>query len=405
MPDIKVIHFNSLGNVTIIRKLNQDSSVVYFEANTSRGEDIIVQRYLEEEPYSAIRNTITRLQGIRQDSISMPFYPSHTVDHYVARKPVGGQYPIKAEAWKDLSAQLEACTQICDVFKELDSRSFVIKAFNEKCLDIDPQTGKVRIDILNCIEHLSTFKPLMAIPGKYVLTADEMKDVSEHPAKALGFPLTVLLFEVLVGSHPFDGRALRTKAFVTEEDLLDNYGPKRTFIFDPENNCNAPVPGIQESVIRHWHALPEEIKETFIQSFTKTNGFPSPKGWLNLIEKAKENVIVCPSCGKKAFFKIRDRKACGWCGRNIDATHVLKVFISGKEIPIIEGTEIKISSSSGVIGKVVRINDKLLIRNMTRRPWSARTPSDASKQVDPNGNMPVIPGIKVKIGTDDCVIE
>ena len=95
----------------------------------------------------------------------------------------------------------------------------------------------------------------------------------EEPEKCIGFTLAVLLFEILLGCHPFEGRKLATMAFIKEGDRIVNYGEKRVFIFDPQNNENAPIPGEQTKVTTRWVSLPEEIRDAFIKVFVEKHYF------------------------------------------------------------------------------------------------------------------------------------
>ena len=226
----------------------------------------------------------------------------------------------------------------------------------------------------------------------------------EEPEKCIGFTLAVLLFEILLGCHPFEGRKLATMAFIKEGDRIVNYGEKRVFIFDPQNNENAPIPGEQTKVTTRWVSLPEEIRDAFIKVFVEKHYF-LPQEWSGLIEGMKKNIYTCPCCKKITFIKIHESIPCIWCGNSIDATFVLKNQFNEKIIPLVEGSEIKDDFGREILGKVLRTNGRLIIKNVSNQPWDAFTPSGIQKQLPINGTMPVNVGIKVKIGVNTYKIE
>ena len=400
----KSINFNKFGNVVITTDGRGEGSVITYMLKNNRGDSIIVSEYTNKEDYDAIRETYYHLGNILCDSLSVPYLPYALADQYVARTPMSGKYPILLEEWKDLSTQIVACLQVCKAFKELYSKSFFIKDFDRSNVGINPQSGKVNIDIFGCIEYLNKFKLEQIIPGRYVLPLDEMQNMMEEPEKCIGFTLAVLLFEILLGCHPFEGRKLATMAFIKEEDIIANYGEKRVFIFDPQNDGNAPVPGEQTKVTTRWSSLPDEIQNAFIKVFVEKHYF-LPQEWSGLIEGMKKNIYTCPCCKKITFIKIHESIPCIWCGNSIDATFVLKNQFNEKIIPLVEGSEIKDDLGREILGKVLRANGRLIIKNVSNQPWDAFTPSGIQKQLPINGTMPVNVGIKVKIGVNTYKIE
>jgi len=404
MPGKKSINFNKFGNVLINTDGRGEGSVITYMLKNNRGDSIIVSEYTIKEDYDAIKETYSRLGSILCDSLSVPSLPYAVADYYVARKPVTGKFPILLEEWRDLSTQIDACLQVCKAFKELDSKSFFIKDFDRSNIGINPQSGKVNIGIFGCIERLDKFKLEQIIPGRYVLPLDEMQNMMEEPKKCIGYTLAVLLFEILLGCHPYEGRKLATMAFIKEEDIIANYGEKRVFIFDPQNDGNAPVPGEQTKVTTRWSSLPDEIQNAFIKVFVEKQYF-LPQEWSGLIEGMKKDIYTCPYCKKQTFIKIHESRPCIWCGNSIDATFVLKNQFNEKIIPLVEGSDIKDDWGREVLGKVLRANDRLIIKNVSRQTWDAFTPSGIQKQLPINGTMPVNVGIKVKIGGYTYIIE
>lgn len=116
--------------------------------------------------------------------------------------------------------------------------------------------------------------------------------------------------------------------------------------------------------------------------------------WEKLIAGIRDSLVRCPYCGEETF--IEESGKCMDCGKDIDTSHRLK--IGTRSVMLTKGTKVYIDNDNIPDAEIVaHPNDpsKLLLKNLSQSSWTAETPSGKIKVVDPNGLMPVNPGIKI----------
>lgn len=110
--------------------------------------------------------------------------------------------------------------------------------------------------------------------------------------QAQNFSLTALLFYLLMGQYPYDGRLLTG---YVDDGIQHHYVKFRDyikmpiFIFDPDDKQNAlGAFAEEEAVIDLWKELPNQLKTVFISTLRQSNAErteysdnPTPSMWLN----------------------------------------------------------------------------------------------------------------------------
>ena len=213
------------------------------------------------------------------------------------------------------------------------------------------------------------------------------------------FSLSVILFMLFYANHPFEGAKVVACPCMTETFEKKFYGTEAVFIYDPADKSNLPVRGIHQNVIRRWPAFPAKLRETFVQEFAQEklknpNTRLIESQWEKLIAGIRDSLVRCPYCGEETF--IEESGKCMDCGKDIDTSHRLK--IGTRSVMLTKGTKVYIDNDNIPDAEIVaHPNDpsKLLLKNLSQSSWTAETPSGKIKVVDPNGLMPVNPGIKI----------
>lgn len=89
------------------------------------------------------------------------------------------------------------------------------------------------------------------------------------------FSLFILLFYVLVGRFPYDGRLMGELSFDTEaeqEYWNNEYRKRAIFIFDPDHDDNSIGTFAHERKhVDAWKNLSEDVRKLFILVFKKNN--------------------------------------------------------------------------------------------------------------------------------------
>jgi serine/threonine protein kinase len=202
------------------------------------------------------------------------------------------------------------------------------------------------------------------------------------------FSLAVLLFYMLMVSHPLEGKAEASIKCMDPAAMLKIYGTNPVFIYDPDNSSNRPVPGYQQNAIEFWKLYPQYIKDLFIQSFTVGLNTPAKRvtenQWLEALAKLMSGIVICPSCGRENFFdevKGKEGHTCWGCQKNIKIGSQIVIGKGKKQIRIPINSETKVYSHhingdfdmNTVVGEVVanpKDPTKWGLRNKTGTNWT-----------------------------------
>ena len=223
------------------------------------------------------------------------------------------------------------------------------------------------------------------------------------------FSLSVILFILFFGNHPFEGAAAAQHPYLTDEIRRKLYGSGAVFIFDPENKSNRPVRGIHQSVIRSWPSFPNVLKDAFVREFCQ-EGVRNPSSrlpagvWEDKIREARELLVRCQNCGKEMFTGATAGPAvCPGCQKPL-YTSVL--VINGiRRVPLTLGRKIAVAGGMPEAEVTKDQECNLLIKNLSSELcWSVVTPSGKTKTVPPQGIMPVKEGLRIKF-SENCTAE
>jgi DNA-binding helix-hairpin-helix protein with protein kinase domain len=170
---------------------------------------------------------------------------------------------------------------------------------------LDPTTGDVRI----CDNDNADVNdaPAFVFTGTPGFMAPEIVQRRARPTLATDlWSLAVLLFWAFVRSHPLLGR----KEFECQvmdgpaEDRL--FGSEATFIFDPTNESNRPVPDYHSNALLLWPIYPAFLRSLFIRAFT--DGIRDPRHgrvleteWRTALVRLRDCIRHCPHCGTENF--------------------------------------------------------------------------------------------------------
>lgn len=140
------------------------------------------------------------------------------------------------------------------------------------------------------------------------------------------FSLAVLLFYMLLMSHPLEGKREAAIHALDAAAMNRLYGHEPVFIFDPKDRSNAPVPGYHVNALTYWAIYPGFLRALFTRSFT--DGLADPRNgrvreteWRNALSRLLDSIAHCPQCGQENFYDREalssqgKRAACWSCGK------------------------------------------------------------------------------------------
>jgi len=130
------------------------------------------------------------------------------------------------------------------------------------------------------------------------------------------FSLSVLIFYMLMVAHPLEGKKETEIKCLDLAAMTKLYGTEPVFIFDPNNDSNAPVPGLHDNALAFWRIYPQSLREFFIRAFT--NGLRDPlhgrvreSEWRGAMVRLRDAIFYCPHCSLENFYDPEALKAGG----------------------------------------------------------------------------------------------
>ena len=322
-------------------------------------------------------------------------------------------------------------TQVCSValaladsFRKLHVKGLSYQDINWGNLFINPDKGTILIcDNDNVAPHGSSS---IGISGTYGFMAPEVVRAEHKPDQYSDlFSLAVLMFQLLFLEHPFNGRRWAKIACWDDFAKKKLYGTEPIFIFDPTNDANRPMPGVQDNAVLFWNMYPKYIKEHFIQVFTKgltdrQNGRLLEEDWIDAFRHLRASIFPCPHCGRENIFEpeIAGNLIC-WgksCNKHLSPPPRLQLKIGKRERELVLNPDTKlyqyqlephqhdVEKGDQVIGEVAKSpSGKWGLRNLTKENWQYTT-DGVTKDVEPGKAFVLNRDIAVNFGKAQGVV-
>jgi len=320
---------------------------------------------------------------------------------------------LTKEKFASISVVVNAALNITNAFRELHRSGFSYQDLNDGNFFIEPKTG----DVLICdTDNVAPYGEALGIAGKARYMAPEVvRNISAPDVMTDRFSLSVILFRLLFLDHPLEGK--RTLCPCLTEKLEQKfYGVSPLFIYDPNDNSNAPVRGVHCNVIRLWKFYPKFIKDKFIYSFSQeclqgSQRRLTDNDWQIAFTRLRDCIITCP-CGSETFIDLKaDSSVCINCGRSIPKPPVLKskkyaaALFPGNKLYRCH-TEEDNDDYTQPTASVVRSKnrpDVWGLRNLSDNTWNVTLKDGKSAEV-PKGKVQIIVNAK-SIDFGDCIGE
>ena len=120
------------------------------------------------------------------------------------------------------------------------------------------------------------------------------------------FSLSVLLFYMFMMHHPLEGKQELAIKCLDLPAMKKLYGTEATFIFDPNDNSNAPDPRHHKNALVFWALYPGFLRELFTQAFT--DGIRDPQHgrvreskWRAAMVRLRDSITYCGHCSAENF--------------------------------------------------------------------------------------------------------
>jgi serine/threonine protein kinase len=310
---------------------------------------------------------------------------------------------LAKERFSSIGAMVAAGLNIITGFRELHKRGYSYQDLNDGNFFINPKTGEVLI----CDnDNVAPDRENLGIAGKCRYMAPEVVLGQKLPDdQSDKFSLSVILYLLLMGNHPLEGKATNPPC-LTEELEKKFYGSNPVFMYDPADDSNRPVRGIHTNAINRWPFFPQYIRDMFIRAFDKdVMSGKKPriieKDWQALFARLRCDTVIC-DCGGETFVDAASPSVCINCKKSI----VFPVYLKTAKynVPLMPGVKLYgcyIDDDRGdIAGEIIRSKNNAAIwgiKNLSGGAWYVD--ADGSQTSKASGEVVQIKkGIKINFG-------
>ena len=234
---------------------------------------------------------------------------------------------LAIEKFAGVTALANTGLHIIEAFRELHNSGYSYQDLNDGNFFVNPKTG----DVLICDnDNVAEYGKNLGIAGKCRYMAPEVVLGKTLPGVQTDkFSLAVVLFLLLMNNHPLEGKRSYPPC-MTESLERKIYGEEPLFIFDREDDSNAPVPGINNNAIKRWPLFPAYIRNTFLEAFSQEVMHDPAKRiiekeWLKAFLRLRAEIFKCSACGEIFFASPVDVTACPSCGKDHRFAHYIEL--------------------------------------------------------------------------------
>lgn len=306
--------------------------------------------------------------------------------------------------------------ELADTFLSLHSQGLCYRDISFGNVFFDPTTGRPLI-CDNDNVGVDGASP-SAVLGTRRFMAPEIVRREASPSTATDlYSLSVLLFYLLMVGHPLVGR--RELEFPAWDDHAESvlFGREPTFVFDPDNTGNSPMPDLHASVVVNWELYPEFVRRLFVQAFTTGlvdpgNGRVRESVWRSAMARLRDLIVRCPACSRENFWQGETSEQHCWsCDRVLNAP--VRLVIDGRPLALDRGTyvyrhHVRLDYDfATVVGQVIAHPDRpdrWGLRNESDEAWDVVMPTDERTTAAPGRSVGLLPGTRIRIGSATATI-
>ena len=392
---------------TILRVLGQGGQGTVYEV--SLGGKKMALKWYTHPAYTANANFYHNLEtNIRIGSPSSSFlWPEYltkveygSYGYLMPLRPRNyvefSRFLLAKERFTSLKALFSAAINICEAFKALHIKGLSYQDLNDGNFFLDPKTGDVLIcDNDNVIFHGAN----LGVAGKTRYMAPEVVAGALPNTYTDRFSLTVILFLLLYGNHPFEGERVLSQPCMRESDEKRFFGSDMIFIYHPTNTSNRPVHGVHTNVIRRWNAFPAVLRNQFIEEFSPDKLYANVQSrlieaeWIRLLQTVRNHISLCPHCHQETFVDDQNAVRCVSCGTLLQVK--ARLVLDGQHLPLVAGNSYQLADKISFDAVLSATDNLLWLRNTSRQTWQVTTTKGELRPLAPKALMPAKPGIRI----------
>ena len=329
----------------------------------------------------------------------MPLRPSSYL-------PIADLLTGRADA--SFSAVARLCMGLADSFLRLHAQGLCYRDISLGNVFFDPSTGLPLI-CDNDNVGIDGHEPARVL-GTSRFMAPEVVRGEAQPSTATDlYSLAVLLFYLLMFHHPLQGRRELAHPCFDREAEKELFGTHPLFIFDPDDDSNAPDPTIHGSVIEYWALYPSYIHDDFVRAFTAGLAAPAQRVregfWRAHLARLLDSVMICV-CGRENLTDDGIPMGPCWsCKRDLPVP--VRLTFGPRALVLNAGTRVtrhhlrRDYVYDDAIAEVVphpARPDLWGLRNLTDITWTATGPDGDTQEVPPGRSLGLVLGTRIDFG-------
>lgn len=290
---------------------------------------------------------------------------------------------VKLEFDMNLSTIALACFKLTNAFNKLHAIGLSYKDISLDNIFVDPKRG----DILICDNDNITANGINVggLLGTPKFMAPELVMGSTIPnTESDQFSLAVLLFYILLVSHPFEGRLEANITCFNDISAKMLYGTDAVFIYDEANPSNRPVLGIHNNAINLWPIYPKYIRDLFHKTFTIGVRNPLKRTreseWRTAFLKLYNSLFKCSNCGQENIYELKKYQSqgkldpCIYCKQDFQIPP--RIGIKDNIIVLSEEKGLFVChinpnepANLTLVGRINKISSDYIITNVSKLNW------------------------------------
>ena len=307
------------------------------------------------------------------------------------------QFLLAKTRFASLKALFSAAINICNAFKALHSKGLSYQDLNDGNFFLCPKTGDVLIcDNDNVIFHGAN----LGVAGKTRYMAPEVVAGELPNTYTDRFSLTIILFLLLYGNHPFEGERVLAQPCMRESDEKRFFGSDMIFIYNPTNATNRPVHGVHTNVLRRWNVFPAVLRNQFIEEFSHEKLYANPQSrfieaeWVRLLQIVQDHIAICPHCHQETFVDDQTSVRCASCGTLLQVK--ARLMLEGRHLPLVAGNQYDLGEGIKFDAVLSTTDNLLWLRNTSKHTWQVTTTKGEQRPLAPKALMPAKSGIHIQ---------
>ena len=320
---------------------------------------------------------------------------------------------MRRRAEPSFHALISACLALSESFLQLHAKGLCYRDINFNNVFFDPNTG----DILICDnDNVDVNGATGAINGTPRFMAPELVRGDAPPnTESDLFSLSILLFYMLMLHHPLEGKREASIRCFDQSAMNKLYGTEPLFIFDPQDNSNAPVVGLHDNALVYWVLYPQFLREVFTRAFTTgiedQHGRIRENEWRVILINLRDSIFYC-RCGGQNFYdsdsvKNGENQKCWACNHLL--VYPPRLRINNAVVMLNHDTKLyphhtdrsqKFSFATPQAAVIRHPQDpnRWGLQNLSTNAWTITLPDNSVKTVEPQRSVNLTAGISINFG-------